>query len=103
MGYPPLPNPYRFSRKQLAEQKRNVRLSSASDETFDRWMALPWFDLRTIEEFAEDGGRPLNSGLHRSALDSPAHWAAEHLDRAPAITGRLRMSVPPDSEVILIR
>ncbi len=35
------------------------RLDVASDDTFDRWLSLPANDHRTIEEFAEDGGRPV--------------------------------------------
>lgn len=33
-------------------------LDVAADATFDAWVALPPYDLRTLEEFAADGGKP---------------------------------------------
>lgn len=34
-------------------------LSVADDETFKRWVNTPEYDIRTIQEFAADGGRPV--------------------------------------------
>jgi hypothetical protein len=36
------------------------RLDTASDETFEQWAACG--DERTLEEFAESGGRPMAPG-----------------------------------------
>lgn len=33
-------------------------LDPTADTTFDRWLNLPAWDHRTIEEFAADGGKP---------------------------------------------
>lgn len=51
---PAIPRPI----KSLAPS-RIVPLDVASDATFERWLALPPHDGRTIEEYSADGGRPV--------------------------------------------
>jgi hypothetical protein len=41
------------------DTKPRAPLDVAADATFDAWMRQPLHDLRTVEEFAADGGRPV--------------------------------------------